>query len=91
MPVPSPMMTSEFGIYHHTDAFMVTANVEGYTLHNILINTVGSADILFIKPFTDMRMDQRTLEPTKNPVCSFGEKKIDAVGRKNIPISFNDG
>lgn len=38
-----------------------------------------------------MRMDQRRLETTKNPVFGFGEKKIDAVKRKNIPIAFNDG
>ena len=38
------------GIFH-TDAFVATTNIVGFTIHNILIDNGSSADILFIKPF----------------------------------------
>ena len=31
------------------------------------------------------------LEPSMNSLFSFGGKKIDALGKKEIPVSFADG
>lgn len=77
--------------YPHCDAFVATANVAGYTLHNILIDTGSSADILFIKAFEAMRLDRWTLDPAGNPLYGFGGRKIDAIGKKAIPVSFVEG
>jgi len=68
--------------YPHTDAFITVANVAGYTLHNILVDTDSSAYILFIKSFEAMGLDRRTTGPTGNPLFGFGGKKIDAIGKK---------
>lgn len=70
---------------------MVTANVAGFTLHNILIDNGSSVDIWFAKPFEAMGFDRRTVEPAGNPLYGFGGKKIDAVGKKQIPVSFKEG
>ncbi|XP_066315969.1 uncharacterized protein [Miscanthus floridulus] len=77
--------------YPHTDAFIATANVAGFTLHNILIDNGSSADILFIKPFEQMNLDKRPLEPAANSLYGFRGKKIDALGKKAIPVSFAEG
>ena len=77
--------------YPHTDAFVATTNVAGFTLHNILIDNKSSTDILFIKPFEQMNLDKRTLEPIANSLFGFGGKKIDALGKKAIPVSFAKG
>jgi len=61
--------------------------VAGYTLHNILVNTVNSVD-LFIKPFEAMGLDRQTIEPTSNPLFGFGGKKIEAISKKSILVSF---
>lgn len=63
----------------------------GYTLHNILIDTSSSADILFIKAFESMGLDKRTLELAGNSLYGFGGKKIYALGKNAIPVSFEEG
>ena len=35
-----------------------------------------------------MNLDRRTLEPAGNSLFNFGRKKIDALGKKAIPVSF---
>jgi hypothetical protein len=37
---------------------MATANIAGFTVHNILIDNGSSTDILFIKPFEKMNLDR---------------------------------
>jgi len=62
--------------YPHTDA-----NVAGYTLHNILIDTGSSTDILFIKPFNSMNMDRRLLELKGNLCMCSRERKSMLLGK----------
>ena len=38
-----------------------------------------------------MSLDRRTLEPVGNSLFGFGGKKIDALGKKAIPVSFVEG
>lgn len=57
-------------------------------MHNILVDTGNSTDIFFIKPFSEMATDHRTLEPAGNQLYGFGGKKIDAIGKKDIHVSF---
>lgn len=77
--------------FPHTDTFVITANVAGFTLHNILVDNGSSADILFAKLFEAMGFDRRMVEPAGNPLYGFGGKKVDAVGKKQIPVSFEEG
>jgi hypothetical protein len=49
------------------------------------------ADILFIKAFESMGLDRRTLEPAGNSLFGFGGKKTDALGKKAILVSFEEG
>ena len=91
--VPITFDENDFQVrdYPHTDAFVATANVAGFTLHNILMDNGSSVDIPFIKPFEQMNLDRRTLEPAANSLYGFGGKKIDALGKKAIPVSFIEG
>lgn len=91
--IPITFDESDFQVtdYPHSDAFIATANVAGYMLHNILVDTGSSADILFVKAFDHMGLDRRTLEPAGNSLYGFGGKKIDAIGKKAIPVSFEEG
>jgi len=63
--------------FPHTDAFVATVNIVGFTIHNILIDNGSSTDILFIKPFEQMNLDKRTLQPARNSLFGFGGKKIN--------------
>ena len=88
--VPITFDENDFQVrdFPHTDAFVATTNIARFTVHNILIDNGSAADILFIKPFEQMNLDKRTLEPAGNSLFGFGEKKIDALGKKAILVSF---
>jgi hypothetical protein len=88
--LPSTKATSKCEITH-TDTFIETTNIDGFTVHNILIDNGSSTDIIFIKPFEQMNLDKRTLEPARNSLFYFGGKKIDALGKKAILVSFIEG
>jgi hypothetical protein len=77
--VPITFDENDFQVrdFPHTDAFVATTNIAGFTIHNILIDNGSSADILFIKPFEQMNLDKRTLEPAGNSLFGFGKKKIE--------------
>jgi hypothetical protein len=90
---PITFNESDFQVrdYPHCDAFIATANVAGYILHNILVDNGSSADILFIKAFECMAFDRRTLEAAGNSLFGFGGKRIDAPGKKSIMVAFSEG
>ena len=77
--------------FPHLDAFVATTNIAGFTVHNILIDNRSFVDILFINPFEQMNLDKRMLEPTGNSLFGFDRKKIDALGKKAILVSFTEG
>jgi hypothetical protein len=91
--VPITFDKNDFQVrdFPHTYAFVATANIASFIVHNILIDNGSSADILFIKPFEQMNLDKRMLEPAENSLFGFGGKKIDALGKKAIPVSFAEG
>ena len=77
--VPITFDENDFQVrdFAHTDAFVATTNIAGFTVHNILIDNESSIDILFIKPFEQMNLDGGTLEPARNSLFGFGGKKIE--------------
>jgi hypothetical protein len=91
--VPITFDENDFQVrdFPHTNAFVATTNIAGFTVHNILIDNKSSADILLMKPFEQMNLDRRTLELAGNSLFGFGGRKIDALGKKAIPISFAEG
>jgi hypothetical protein len=70
---------------------VATTNIARFTVHNIFIDNGSSTDILFIKPSEQMNLDKGTLEPAGNSLFDFSGKKIDALGKKAIPVSFVEG
>ena len=105
--VPITFDESDFQVrdFSYIDTFVAIANIAGFIVHNILVdngsstNTIhnnlvdngSSADILFIKPFEQMNLDKRTLEPARNSLFGFGGEKIDVLGKKTILVSFVEG
>jgi hypothetical protein len=61
--------------FPHTNAFVATANIAGFTVHNILIDNRSSADILFIKPFEQMKLD-KCLGKKSIPVSFIEGEKV---------------
>jgi hypothetical protein len=75
--VPITFDENDFQVrdFPHKDTFVATANIARFTVHNILIDNRSSVDILFIKPFEQMNLDKRTLEPAENSLFGFGGRR----------------
>lgn len=76
--------------YPHTDAMVIEANINGWTIGKILVDTGSSADIIFSSTFDRMNLDRRLLQPTEIPLIGFGGKRVNALGKISLPISFGD-
>ena len=70
---------------------LITFNENDFQVRDYVHTNESSIDILFIKPFEQMNLDRCTLEPAANSLYGFGGKKIDALGKKAIPVSFAEG
>ena len=61
--------------FPHTDALVIEANIQGWTIGKILVDTGSSADIIFSSTFDRMNIDRNLLQPADIPLIGFGGKR----------------
>jgi hypothetical protein len=76
--------------FPHTDALVIDTNIQGWTIGKILVDTGSSADIIFSSTFDCMNIDRNLLEPADIPLIGFGGKRVNALGKITLPVSFGD-
>ena len=76
--------------YPHNDAMVIEANIQGWTIGKISINIGSSADIIFSSTFDRMNIDRNLLQPADIPLIGFGGKRVEALGKISLPVSFGD-
>ena len=90
----SPITFSEEDVqllsYPHTDALVIEANIQGWTIGKILVDTGSSADIIFSSTFDKTNIDRNLLQPSDIPLIGFGGKRVNALGKIALPVSFGD-
>ena len=74
--------------YPHTDAMVIKANIVGWQINRVLINSRSSANIIFVNAFDQMKLSRNQLQPSDSPLIGFGGKRIDALGKISLPVSF---
>ena len=55
-----------------------------------MVDTRSSADIIFASTFDHMNIDRNLLEPSDVPFNGFGGKRVNALGKITLPVSFGD-
>ena len=76
--------------YPHTDAMVIKENIVGWEISRVLVNSGSLADIIFVNAFDQMKLNRKQLQPLDSPLVDFGGKKIEALGKISLPISFGD-
>ena len=90
----SPITFSEEDVnlisYLHTDDLVIEANIQGWRIGRVLVDTGSSADKIFSDTFDRMGIDRNLLQPSDIPLMGFGGKRVNVIGKISLPVSFRD-
>jgi hypothetical protein len=63
--------------------------IKGFLVHNVLVDTVSAADIIFTKVFRQMQESDDKIHDATHPLCGFGGRQIVALCKITMSITFS--
>jgi hypothetical protein len=75
--------------YPHNDAMVISCVINGFLVHNVLVDTGSATDIIFAKAFRQMQEPEDKIHDATHPLCGFGGRQITALGKITMPVTFN--
>jgi len=84
--------------YPHNDPLVIRANIGKNSVHfagndvgRILVDNGSSADILVWQCFVKMGFPEQALKKSQYPLISFRGKRIEALGKIELNVTFGEG
>ena len=74
--------------YPHTDAMVIKANIAGWEVNRVLMDSGSSTDIMFVNAFDQMKLSKSQMQPSDAPLIGFEGKRINALGKISLLVSF---
>jgi hypothetical protein len=72
-------------VYPHNDSMIISCVIKGFLVHNVLVDTGSTTDIIFAKAFKQMQEQDDQIHDATH---SFGGRQIVALGKITMPITF---
>jgi hypothetical protein len=74
--------------YPRNDAMVISCIIKGFLVHNVLVDKGSAADIIFAKAFRQMQEPEDKIHDATHPLCGFGGRKIVALGKITMSVTF---
>jgi hypothetical protein len=74
--------------YPHNDAMVISCVIKGFLVHNVLVDTGSTTDIIFAKAFRHMQEPKDKIHDATHPLCGFGGRQIVALGKITMLVTF---
>ena len=71
----------------HDDPLVIMLMIEGFNTRRILVDNGGSADIIYLSAFQQLKVDMSRLRPFESPLISFSGDKVYPKGIVNLPVT----
>jgi hypothetical protein len=75
--------------YPHNDAMVISCVIKGFLVHNVLVDTGSTADIIFAKAFIRMQETEDKIHDATHPLCGFRGRQIVALGKITMSVTFD--
>ena len=75
----------------HEDALVVKALIHNCMVYKILVDTGSSVNLLTLKLFDKMGLDQAALSPITTPLVGLGGKSTTIVGSIKLEVELGEG
>ncbi|KAL5555505.1 hypothetical protein UlMin_037741 [Ulmus minor] len=72
----------------HGDALVVELEIAKHKVMRNLIDGGSSADILFTRAFSQLKLPDNTLKPVKNPLWGFSGNEVMPLGQIKLKVVF---
>jgi hypothetical protein len=66
---------------------IISCVIKSFIVHNVLVDTSGTSDIIFVKTFRQMQEPKDKLQDSAFPLCGFRGQQVMALGK---PIMLNE-
>ncbi|VFQ76069.1 unnamed protein product [Cuscuta campestris] len=75
----------------HRDALVVQIEINNTIVHQTLVDTGSSVNIMYRKTFKDLGLSCKDLKPMRTPLSEFMGDSIEAEGVITVPVIEGDG
>jgi hypothetical protein len=67
---------------------VISCVINGFLVHNVLVDTGNAADIIFAKAFRQMQEPEDKIQEATHPLCGFGGRQIVALGKITMSVTL---